>query len=46
VTTEQAHETVELLPGCQYVSVPGNHQTMLYGAGAQAIAHAIRSFLT
>ncbi len=45
VSAEQAAETVELLPDCRYVLVPGNHQTMLYGAGATAIAAAISAFV-
>lgn len=45
VSAEQAAETVALLPDCRYVHVPGNHQTMLYGAGATAIADAISAFV-
>ena len=42
---ENALETVGLMKNCTYVEVPGNHQTMLYGAGAQAIVKAINQFL-
>ncbi len=45
VSKEQAEETLALLPGAQYVHIPGNHQTMLYGAGALALAEAIRPFV-
>jgi hypothetical protein len=40
-----ARETAALLPKVQFVQVPGNHQTMLYGPGATAIATAIKAFL-
>ncbi len=42
---EFALETVELLPHGQYREVWGNHQTMLYGQGAQEIVPAILDFL-
>lgn len=42
---ENALETVKLMQHCSYTAVPGNHQTMLYGAGAIAITKAITSFL-
>jgi len=42
---ENARETVAMMKNCQYVKVPGNHQTMLYGEGAKAIVHSIKSFL-
>nr|MCU0494417.1 alpha/beta hydrolase [Chloroflexaceae bacterium] len=41
VSAEQAQETAGLLPNCRYVHVPGNHMTMLYGAGARQIVAAI-----
>lgn len=40
-----ARETAALLPQVQFVQVPGNHQTMLYGPGAAAIANAMEAFL-
>lgn len=42
---ENAMETVELMKNCLYVKVPGNHQTMLYGAGAKEIVQVIKHFL-
>jgi pimeloyl-ACP methyl ester carboxylesterase len=42
---ENARATAAMLPHCQYVKVPGNHQTMLYNEGAKAIVTAIREFL-
>ncbi|NJL12120.1 MAG: alpha/beta fold hydrolase [Microscillaceae bacterium] len=42
---ELAIETVEMMPNCQYVEVVGNHQTMLYGTGAEEIVVAIMDFL-
>ncbi len=43
---EFALETVQMMPDCRYVHVPGNHLTMLFGAGARASVEAIRRFLT
>lgn len=40
-----AMETVNMMHDCSYVAVPGNHQTMLYGEGAQQIVIAIKAFL-
>lgn len=40
-----ALETVQLMKNCTYVEVPGNHQTMLYGDGAEGIVNAIKAFL-
>ena len=45
ISAAQAEETLALLADRRYVEVPGNHQTMLYGAGARGIAAAIREFL-
>lgn len=42
---EYALETVQMMPDCCYVHVPGNHLTMLFGAGALATVQAIRDFL-
>jgi len=39
-----ARETVDTMKACRYVAVPGNHITMLYGAGAREIAKAIDDF--
>jgi len=41
----KARETQELMQDCRYVGVEGNHQTMLYGANAASIVHAIEAFL-
>jgi pimeloyl-ACP methyl ester carboxylesterase len=41
-----AKETVEMMKDARYAGVDGNHQTMLYGAGATEIARHIRVFLT
>ncbi len=40
-----ALETIEMIRGAIGQAVPGNHQTMLYGKGAKAIAAAITAFL-
>ncbi|WP_416441391.1 alpha/beta fold hydrolase [Phnomibacter sp. MR] len=42
---ENALETAALLQDVQFVKVDGNHQTMLYGAGATQIVDAIASFI-
>ena len=42
---ENAMETVELMKNCIYAKVPGNHQTMLYGEGAQEIVSIIKHFI-
>jgi len=39
-----AMETVNRMEACQYIAVPGNHLTMLYGEGAREIAKAIDDF--
>ncbi|PDW00112.1 alpha/beta fold hydrolase [Candidatus Chloroploca asiatica] len=44
-TQEQADETRSLLNNCTYIHVPGNHQTMLYGAGAEALGAAISRWI-
>jgi pimeloyl-ACP methyl ester carboxylesterase len=38
---QKALETAVLLAGADGLTVPGNHMTMLYGAGAKAIADSI-----
>ncbi|AKH22199.1 alpha/beta fold hydrolase [Sedimenticola thiotaurini] len=43
---EQAQATVAALPRGRYCAVPGNHMTMLYGAGADRIAEEIIRFVT
>ena len=42
---ENALETVSMMKNCIYAEVPGNHQTMLYGEGANAIVKAITEFI-
>ena len=42
---ENALETVNMMKNCIYAEVPGNHQTMLYGEGANAIVKAITEFI-
>jgi pimeloyl-ACP methyl ester carboxylesterase len=41
---EYARETLELLPNARLVTVAGNHQTMLYGEGAEQISEEIIAF--
>jgi pimeloyl-ACP methyl ester carboxylesterase len=45
VSAEQARATIERLADCRSVEVPGNHMTMLYGAGARCIVDGITVFL-
>lgn len=40
-----AMETVDMMKTCKYITVPGNHLTMLYGKGAREIAKAIDDFV-
>ncbi|HYF63431.1 MAG TPA: hypothetical protein VD886_11495, partial [Herpetosiphonaceae bacterium] len=42
---ESARATAARLPGCRIRAVPGNHMTMLYADGAQAIVGNIAEFL-
>ena len=42
---ENALETCRLMQNCQYVTVAGNHHTMLYGEGAKQTVKAIKKFL-
>lgn len=42
---ENALKTAALIKGCQYVEVAGNHQTMVYGQGAQEIVNTIKTFI-
>ena len=45
VSEEYARETAEAFSDCRYVQVPGNHLTMVFGAGAAAITREIESFV-
>ncbi len=45
VLPEQAAVTVDELPNSRYVTVPGNHITMLFGDPATHVAAAITEFL-
>lgn len=40
-----AQATLKLLPDAQYIQVPGNHITMMFGANAPHIVRAIRAFV-
>jgi pimeloyl-ACP methyl ester carboxylesterase len=40
----QAKRAVKLMDDCEYQEVEGNHQTMLYGNGAQQIVDAVINF--
>jgi pimeloyl-ACP methyl ester carboxylesterase len=42
---ELGQKTASLMPNCRYVEVPGNHFTMLYAIGVDAVAKAISDFL-
>ena len=42
---EFALETVNMMADCKYQQIPGNHQTMIYGNGANEIVKAIRDFI-
>ena len=42
---EMAQETMEALPNCKYIRIPGNHFTMLYGPNAAEIVDAISGFI-
>lgn len=45
VPESYALETIEMIPGATGEPVSGNHQTMLYGRGAQEISDAIIRFV-
>lgn len=45
IEAEYAHETVSAFADCRYVVVPGNHLTMVFGAGAVAMRSAIDDFV-
>jgi len=42
---ELGQQTASLIQNCRYVEVPGNHFTMLYAIGVNAVAKAISDFL-
>jgi pimeloyl-ACP methyl ester carboxylesterase len=46
VSHEQAQATARALPHCHYVEAPGNHFTMLYGAGARRAVESIIEFVS
>lgn len=41
-----AEETVDLIPNCEYVRVPGHHITMLFGENAPHVVQAIHNFVS
>jgi hypothetical protein len=43
---EQAQASLENLQSGRLVEIPGNHMTMLFGAGARVIVEAITTFLS
>jgi pimeloyl-ACP methyl ester carboxylesterase len=45
LSAEDTRATVELLTHGRYLQVPGNHMTMIFGAGAERAAGAITSFI-
>ena len=45
VSEEQARETTQMIKCCQYVRVPGNHFTMLFGDNAFHTVRAVVEFL-
>ncbi|MEM6297996.1 MAG: alpha/beta hydrolase [Bacteroidota bacterium] len=46
IPLEMAQETAETLSSCTYKQITGNHQTMLYGQGAEEVVSAIRAFVS
>ena len=42
---ELGQQTAAMLGNCRYVEVPGNHFTMMYAIGVDAVASAISAFL-
>lgn len=46
VTEAQARETAVQMQNCQYVHVPGNHITMVFGENAKNVADAIMKFIS
>ena len=45
IEAANAREMAGTFPRCRYVQVPGNHMTMMFGAGAAAIRDGIVSFV-
>ena len=45
VEREYAEETARTFRDCRYVTVPGNHITMVFAAGARVICSAVESFV-
>lgn len=45
LAADAARETVDAIQDCRYVQVPGNHMTMLFGAGAREATSAITAFV-
>lgn len=45
LSAAQARETVDLVDGAQYVHVPGNHVTMVFGRNAPSVVQAITEFV-
>ena len=45
VTEEDARETAVQITHCQYIHVPGNHVTMVFGENAKHVAQAILEFV-
>lgn len=45
VSEKGAKETVDLLPNCHYVQLPGNHMTMMFGDNAKNVVREIEGFI-
>ena len=45
VAAEDARETAGQIANCQYIHVPGNHVTMVFGENAKHVAQAISEFI-
>ena len=46
ISSEAARQAAAVLPDCrQFIEVPGNHWTMVYGEGARQIVAAVTAFL-
>ncbi|MCP4357418.1 MAG: alpha/beta hydrolase [Chloroflexi bacterium] len=46
LTETDARETAAQMANCQYIHVPGNHVTMVFGKNAKQVAKAITEFIT
>lgn len=44
IDADSARATAAAFTECQYIPVPGNHLTMVFGAGARVIARGIHAF--